>query len=320
MGQPQRAVRTRNRRALIAAIAASATAVLAASTAGCSANPDLSRASNTVSPNTASPTAVSPSTPQASPTPTATPPATATPTPSHAIWQPKPGLTWQWQLTQPVDTTVNAQVYDIDGTENSAAVVSALHAAGRKVICYVNVGAAESFRPDAKAFPVSVIGQSNGWPGEHWLDVRQLGVLRPIMAARFQACADKGFDGIEADNVDGYANNTGFPLTADNQLAFNRMIAALAHADHLAIGLKNDVDQVPQLVPDFDFAVNEQCAQYSECDSLKPFVAAGKAVFHVEYSLPLSQFCTQTTALGLSSMRKNTTLDAARWPCPAPSA
>lgn len=317
MGQPQRAVRTRHHRALTAALAASTAALLATSIAACSANPDLSRASSTssgtASPNTASP---APTPPTGTLPPQPTPP---TPT-AHPIWQPKPGLTWQWQLTEPVDTSVDAQVYDIDGTENSAAVVTALRAAGRKVICYVNVGADESFRPDAKAVPASVIGKSNGWPGEHWLDVRQLGVLRPIIAARFKVCADKGFDGIEADNVDGYANDTGFPLTADDQLAYNRMIAKLAHADGLAIGLKNDVDQVSQLVPDFDFAVNEQCAQYSECNSLEPFIAAGKAVFHVEYSLPLDQFCTQTTALGLSSMRKNTSLDAARWPCPAPSA
>jgi hypothetical protein len=212
---------------------------------------------------------------------------------------------------------VNAQVYDIDGTENDAAVVARLHAAGRKVICYVNAGANESFRPDASRFPASLVGRSNGWPGEHWLDIRQLRVLTPIIAARFAACTAKGFDGIEADNVDGYSNDTGFPLTAADQLAFNRMLASIAHADGLAIGLKNDLDQVPDLVSTFDFSVDEQCAEYSECEQLKPFIAAGKAVFHVEYNLQPDEFCAQTTALGLSSMRKNTALDAPRWPCPA---
>lgn len=315
MGQPQRAIRARRHGALTAVLAASAATVLAASATGCSANPDLSRASNTA------PAASPPSSPSPVPSPGTTASGATPPTltPGHAIWHPKPGLTWQWQLTEPVDTSVDAQVYDIDGTENGAAVVAALHAAGRKAICYVNVGADESFRPDAAAFPSAVVGQPNGWPGERWLDVRQSAVLRPIIAARFKTCADKGFDGIEADNVDGYQNDTGFPVTADDQLAFNRMVAGLAHADGLAVGLKNDVDQVPQLVSSFDFAIDEQCAEYSECDTLTPFIAAGKAVFHVEYSVPLSQFCAQTTALGFSSMRKNTSLDAARWPCPASS-
>ena len=251
----------------------------------------------------------------ASPAVQAAPAQSAAPATPTSIWHPKPGLTWQWQLTEPVDTTVDAQVYDIDGVNNGAAVVRTLHAAGRKVICYVNTGAVESFRADASRFPTSVIGSSNGWPGERWLDVRQLRILRPIMAARFSDCAAKGFDGIEADNVDGYANDTGFPLTAADQLAYNRMLASLAHADELAIGLKNDVDQVPDLLADFDFSVDEQCAEYAECAQLSPFIAAGKPVFHVEYTLAPAEFCPQTTGLGFSSMRKNPALDAPRWPC-----
>jgi hypothetical protein len=242
-------------------------------------------------------------------------PSSRAATPS-AIWRPQPGLTWQWQLTEPVDTKVDAQVYDIDGADNGADVVATLHAAGRKVICYVNTGAYESFRADAGRFPTSVLGSPNGWPGERWLDIRQWRVLRPIMAARFTECADKGFDAVEADNVDGYENDSGFPLTAADQLTYNRMLAALAHDDHLAIGLKNDVDQVRDLLPDFDFAVDEQCVEYAECDQLAPFTAAGKAVFHVEYTLPLAEFCPQTAPLHFSSMKKNTALDAPRWPCP----
>jgi hypothetical protein len=45
----------------------------------------------------------------------------------------------------------------------------------------------------------------------------------------------------------------------------------------MAVGLKNDLDQIPDLVGDFDFAVNEQCAQSGECADLKPFVAADRA-------------------------------------------
>jgi hypothetical protein len=306
MGKPQRAAAARGRRLLILAAAAVAASTVAA-LAGCSAHPNLGKASDTTPPIAGS---ASDSTPGQS-----SGPSSGSRPPSRPIWQPRPGLTWQWQLTEPVDTSVDAQVYDIDGTENAAAVVSGLRAAGRKVICYVNAGAAESFRPDAERIPPSVIGLSNGWPGERWLDVRRLRVLRPVIAARFQACADKGFDGIEADNVDGYQNDTGFPLSAADQLAYNRMLSELAHADGLAIGLKNDLDQVPDLVSSFDFAVDEQCAQHSECDALTPFISAGKAVFNVEYNLPLSEFCSQSAALGLSSMRKDTSLDAPRWPC-----
>src|SRR5437868_509990 len=94
----------------------------------------------------------------------------------------------------------------------------------------------------------------------------------------------KGCDAIEANNVDGYTNNPGFPLTANDQLTFNQWFAGAAHALGMSIALKNDLDQVAALEPAFDFAVNEQCFQYSECDLEKPFIAAGKAVLEVEYA------------------------------------
>jgi hypothetical protein len=230
-------------------------------------------------------------------------------------WIPTSGTPWQWQLTTPVDTGVNVPVYDIDGVENGPEVVQALHAKGRKVICYVNTGAAETFRPDYDAFPAGVLGKPNGWKGEQSLDIRQLDTLRPIMAARFDLCRRSGFDAIEADLVDGYTNDTGFPLSANDQLAYNRMLADLSHERGLSIGLKNDLNQISALLNYFDFAINEECAKYGECDKLTPFIGAGKAVFHVEYELRNAQFCAMTTALHFSSMRKNLNLDAPRWPC-----
>ncbi|CAL9656102.1 endo alpha-1,4 polygalactosaminidase [Streptomyces sp. enrichment culture] len=230
-------------------------------------------------------------------------------------WKPRPGLAWQWQLDGRVDPSADVPVYDIDGFENSAADVARLHRAGRKVICYVNVGAWEDFRPDRGAFPRSVLGEPNGWKGERWLDIRQRDVLRPIMERRFDMCRDKGFDAVEPDLMEGYGNDTGFPLSAGDQLAYNRMIAAIAHERGLSVGLKNDLPQIPRLVSHFDFAVNEECAQYDECDALSPFIEAGKAVFHVEYTQRRSGFCAQSRRLGLSSMLKKPELGVWRSPC-----
>ncbi|MCY0943905.1 endo alpha-1,4 polygalactosaminidase [Streptomyces antarcticus] len=230
-------------------------------------------------------------------------------------WQPRPGVGWQWQLTGKLDTSVNAPVYDVDGFTTTARQVSALKKAGRKTICYLSTGAWEDFRPDADAFPEELLGQGNGWEGERWLDVRRLDALEPLMAKRFDMCRDKGFDAVEPDNMDAYQNPSGFPLTAGHQLAYNRLIAKLAHDRGLAVGLKNDLDQIPQLVGEFDFAVNEQCAQYRECDRLTPFIEAGKAVFHVEYELPADRFCTRSRELGLSSLEKKYDLDAWRKAC-----
>ncbi|MFC5204716.1 endo alpha-1,4 polygalactosaminidase [Streptomyces kaempferi] len=230
-------------------------------------------------------------------------------------WQPRPGVAWQWQLDGEVRPSADVPVYDIDGFENTAADVARLHRAGRKVICYVNVGAWENFRPDKDDFPRSVLGADNGWAGERWLDIRRLSVLRPIMDRRVDMCRDKGFDAVEPDLLEGYGNDTGFPLTARDQLAYNRMIARITHARGMSVGLKNDLPQIPQLLGDFDFAVNEECAQYDECERLSPFIAAGKAVFHVEYKEPTSAFCAESRRLKLSSMRKKLELGVWRQPC-----
>ncbi|MEY9988626.1 hypothetical protein ABIE67_000658 [Streptomyces sp. V4I8] len=232
-----------------------------------------------------------------------------------ARWQPRPGLAWQWQLDGEVDPSVDVPVYDIDGFENTSDDVARLHRDGRKVICYVNVGAWEDFRPDRRDFPRSLLGKPNGWHGERWLDIRQLPLLRPLMERRFDMCRDKGFDAVEPDLVEGYGNDTGFPLTARHQLRYNRMIAAIAHERGLAVGLKNDLAQIPHLLDDFDFAVNEECAQYDECALLAPFTAAGKAVFHVEYAEPTARFCPTARKLRLSSMLKKPELDTWRRQC-----
>ena len=227
----------------------------------------------------------------------------------------RPGLTWQWQLSGELDLTVDADVYELDAVTTPASAVGRLHASGRRVICYVSVGSYEDFRPDAGRFPAALLGRSNGWPGERWLDIRQWARLEPVLRDRFEVCRDKGFDAIEADNVDGYANDSGFPLTAADQLTFNRRVARLAHGLGLGIGLKNDLDQVAALEPDFDFAVNEECFRYGECGRLRPFTAAGKPVFNAEYDLPPDRFCPQARELEFAAMRKRPDLDAWRQPC-----
>jgi hypothetical protein len=259
-------------------------------------------------------------TPGATPTPThtAVPVPTSTPTPvgaSSGYWIPPQVTEWQWQLSGTLDTSLNVSLFDIDLFDNDASVVNSLHASGRHVFCYLDAGTWENWRPDAGTFPSSVLGSSNGWPGERWLDIRNLAALGPIMQSRLDLCKARGFDGVEFDNVDGYSNTTGFPLSAQDQLTYNTWLAAQAHARSLSAGLKNDVDQVQVLQPHFDWMLDEQCFQYSECSTLLPFVQAGKAVFEVEYSLSTNQFCTQANALNFNSMKKNKSLDAARTAC-----
>jgi hypothetical protein len=231
-------------------------------------------------------------------------------------WTPAAVTSWQWQLQGDIDTSVDAQMFDVDGFEVSRATVQALHDQSRAVVCYISAGSWERWRPDARDFPDSVKGASNGWPGERWLDIRKLRILRPIMRARLDLCAAKGFDAVEFDNVDGYQNRTGFPLTGGDQLRYNVFLANQAHRRGMSAVLKNDLGQVRDLLPYFDVALDEQCFQYDECNRLRPFVNAAKAVFTVEYRLALADFCPEAADLGFNSMKKRLGLGVWRRPCP----
>lgn len=237
------------------------------------------------------------------------------PVPCPGCWHPALNTSWQWQLSGTVAQTFAVTMYDIDMFDNAASVVSSLHAQGRKVICYIDAGTWEYWRPDAGMFPPSVLGNPNGWPGERWLDIRQLSILGPIMQARMNQCVSKGFDGVEFDNVDGYANATGFPLTASDQLTYNTWLANQAHQRKLSVALKNDLDQIPTLLPYFDWALDEQCFQYAECGKLLPFIHAGKAIMEVEYYLKPSQFCWWADVLDFNAMLKGINLGPYRAAC-----
>ena len=220
-------------------------------------------------------------------TPTSPSTTTATRAPEAVtprdIWKPAISDTWQWQLTGKIDTRYDVKVYDIDLFNTPDAVLSQLHAEGRRIVCYFSAGSAETYRPDYDQFRKSDLGKPlDGYPDERWIDVRSANVRR-IMAARLDLARTRGCDGVEPDNVDGYANKNGLNLTPDDQLDYNRFIASESRKRGLAVGLKNDLGQVKTLEPDYDFAVNEQCHQYRECDRLQPFTAARKPVFNAEY-------------------------------------
>lgn len=230
-------------------------------------------------------------------------------------WVPAAETSWQWQLSGYVDTSFDVQMYDVDGFDVSTATVAELHDGGAAVVCYLSAGSWERWRPDADRFPVRVLGRDNGWPGERWLDIRARRVLRPILRDRLDMCVRKGFDGVEWDNVDGWSNRTGFPLSRTHQLRFNVMLANLSHRRGLTVFLKNDLGQIPRLLPYFDAALNEQCHQYRECDRLRPFTDAGKAVFGVEYRLSAEEFCAEANAAGYNFLVKRLALGAWRVPC-----
>lgn len=198
----------------------------------------------------------------------------------------KPSLlaTWQIQLQDDLNLSYNADLYDIDLFDTPSDTIEKLHAEGKKVICYFSAGSYEEWREDSKSFNEILLGFNlDDWEGEKWLDISN-DALKPIMLKRLDLAKDKGCDGVDPDNMNGYTQNSGFTLSQNDQLAYNKFIAEESHKRGLSVGLKNDLDQIKDLEPYFDFAVNEQCYFYNECDLLQPFLNASKAVLNIEYN------------------------------------
>ncbi|MDF5755029.1 endo alpha-1,4 polygalactosaminidase [Spongiactinospora sp. TRM90649] len=224
------------------------------------------------------------------------------------IWRPGPDTTWQWQIVGKIPKTLEkVDMYDIDleaavpsaRTVNvpgfggvkwkageNAGVIDRIHAAGKVAICYLDTGAYESYRPDAKLFPKQVIGANTGWDDENWLDIRPESASKfaPIIWARLDLAKQIGCDGVEPDQNNPLGNSPGFPITAAHQKAWYLQVARQAHARGLSVGMKNGVEVIDRdTVAAFDWALNEECFYYSECDEVKPFIDAGKAVFQTEF-------------------------------------
>lgn len=190
-----------------------------------------------------------------------------------------------------------------------AGAVDRLHARVPRpvVICYLDTGAYEHYRPDARRFPGhrarlaempnrprppqdrSVIGWDTGWDGERWLDIREASRagFADVIWARLDLARRIGCDGVEPDQNNPLGNDPGFAITLQDQHSWYREVAAQAHARGLSVGMKNGHDQPGSaaiLVDAFDWALPEECAEFDECDELRVFIARGKAVLAVDYA------------------------------------
>ncbi|PSN63249.1 hypothetical protein BS50DRAFT_477471, partial [Corynespora cassiicola Philippines] len=171
-------------------------------------------------------------------------------------------------------------VIDIDLFDTDEATIADFKSS-KQVICYFSAGSREDWRPDAADF--KDVGKGlEGWEGENWVDIKSENV-RNVMRKRIKMAADKGCTAVDPDNVDGFVSQDGFGYDESAYVDYIKFLANEAKSHNLAIGLKNAVSIIPDVIDFVQFAVNEQCHEYEECAEYKPFTDANKAVFNIEY-------------------------------------
>lgn len=192
---------------------------------------------------------------------------------------------WDWQLSSPMDFSKDLQVLDVHRDDISAEQIAQLKARGVKLIAYMSVGTLEDYRDDAGDFPPEVIGKRYGdWPDERFLDIRNRTVLLPLMRVRMAKAKAMGFDAIEPDNMDVYAKESGFDISADQTVAYLTDLAEIAHGMGMEIAQKNVPELTDRLVGSFDFIVTESCYQDGWCDKVAAYSRQGKDILDAEYN------------------------------------
>ena len=283
------------------------------------------------------------------------PPPTSTtdpvaPAPGGSWWVPSTAPTeWQWELDHAFDVTsatdlglddtayngdappaTDPTVYDIDAFDNPASTVSALHALGDRVVCYIEVGTAGNYYTAAEegqsqTYFAQLQGDGDlgaaqqGWP-EYYLNVNAPSTLE-IIKSMISDCAAKGFDAVETDNDEIWQYDSGFTITQADVESYLTQVADYIHSLGMAWFIKNPDDVgnpsfSDAMYPLADAVITEQCNQYDTCSDLGDFIGH-KAIFNAEY-VPTSpsSFCASDNAAGFDGTLFDTNLDGkTRVPC-----
>lgn len=274
-------------------------------------------------------------------------------------WQPANsgpdnGPEWQWELDHPLrvgsaadmglnatnaagQVAANPTVLDVDGIENPAPTVAALHSLGDKAICYIEIGSAGDYYAAAdEGIPVSYYAQlkSAGDLGakmagysEYYLNINAGSTVSIIESMIRQQCAAKGFDAVEPDIGDSYTDHTGFSITQAQNAAYDNTLGTYAHSLGLAWGQKNG-DQNSSFsrlqAPVADFLLTEECNYYHTCAGVTaPYLAAHKLVLNAEYTddwgtsrvQDLQKFCPADISAGIDGVLFTSALSGQHHPC-----
>jgi hypothetical protein len=269
---------------------------------------------------------------------------------NNSWWVPGTGqIEWQWELDHALSLTSDTDmgigdstytgapaatptVYDIDGIDNPASTVSALHGLGDKVVCYIETGDVGNYYSAAEEgiattyyqqfVNAGVVGaKQSGYP-EYYLNYTSPATLSIVESMISQQCKAKGFDAVETDNDETWQYDTGFSGTTEAaDETYMNAIANYIHSEGMAWFLKNcdDVGNTSFCNAEYplaDATISEQCNQYDTCSDLGDFIGH-KAIFNAEYTpTSASSFCPSDNAAGFNGELFDVDLDGkTRVPC-----
>lgn len=229
---------------------------------------------------------------------------------SNSWYKPKIGDNMLIQLQWNINMDYNVDIFDIDLYDTNVSFINKLHNDWKKVICYFSAWTYEDWRNDAKDFPKDSLWKDlDNWPWEKWLDIGNYQLFSNVMIKRLDLAKSKWCDWVDPDNVDWYTNDTWFNISFKKQIEYNKFLVNESHKRWLSIWLKNALLQINELVDYYDFAINESCYTYNECNYLKSFIKLWKPVFWIQYKEKKKDFCNRAINSKYSFVKDNSKLD-----------
>jgi hypothetical protein len=190
---------------------------------------------------------------------------------------------------------------------SQAGAIATLHGQGGKVMCHVGTGAIRLSDPDAMKFagyeatppnrPTPPVANSViGWsvPSDEmarFVDYRDAAAQK-ILLKRVELAKAIGCDGIAAyrNDLSAFEADAGFsPVQPSQDIEWIKTLAKAGHDAMISVGgrgiLSNIIGDVEL---EYDWLLVERCGELDDCDNFRPFNAAFRSVFALEYTTALA--------------------------------
>lgn len=106
--------------------------------------------------------------------------------------------------SEQIDRLEEYELVVIEPSEFQTEQIRTLHAAGKTVYGYLNIGALEEYRPYYDRFQEITLGRYEDWPDERWVDVSVPEWQEFLVNELGREYAAMGLDGFFLDNADVY--------------------------------------------------------------------------------------------------------------------
>jgi hypothetical protein len=226
------------------------------------------------------------------------------------VWyEPKSRSSWHIDSSYS-PTSKNVELYVVElFLTNPESRVEKVGSDETKVICKMSAGAYDvdierNFQIEDHPYPEIAVGKIRDDNRTYWVDINS-DEVQIIMRERIKIASNIGCDGVLFTEVSSWKEDTGFEITEDEQIIYNRFLSGKAHENNLFAGFSDIEDQIYSHTLFADLIFSNNCYQDENCIKYEDFSEIG-AVLNLEYvpngtNIDINQICLYSKAYGIET-------------------